>query len=74
VIDADARCFLNSLGQAHGELAFLLHGSSNTYIAADDRHDVLVVFKYGLVGFRALLGAEASQGANLQHRETLLAD
>jgi hypothetical protein len=28
VIDADARCFLNSLGQAHGELAFLLPGSS----------------------------------------------
>ena len=41
-INADACCFLNSLGQAHRKLALLFLGSSDTDIAGDDRHGILL--------------------------------
>jgi hypothetical protein len=73
VFDADSSCFLNGLGQTQSELALLLLSSSIADIACDDRHFFLLVLPMVLVGFCALLRAEACQRANLQRDETLFA-
>src|SRR5215470_13780858 len=45
VVDADTRHFLNGLRQAYCQLAFLLLRPSDSNVARDDRHEVLLALR-----------------------------